>query len=112
MPVYKPIRMNFAIFLSGRRTVLSALGEQLAKPDICPSTFAQTPSLEYKTALQTTSVLCEIRRFIKAKAEGVDRMISMNSARALAITLLAICLTPFTPAMSAEKWDLYVYNAV
>jgi TRAP-type C4-dicarboxylate transport system substrate-binding protein len=39
-------------------------------------------------------------------------MISMNSARALAITFLAICLAPFTPALSAEKWDLYVYNAV
>src|SRR3954467_6382038 len=39
-------------------------------------------------------------------------MISMNSARALAITFLAICLAPFSPALSAEKWDLYVYNAV
>src|SRR3954447_16246305 len=39
-------------------------------------------------------------------------MISMNRARALVIILLAICLTPFTPAVAAEKWDLYVYNAV
>jgi TRAP-type transport system periplasmic protein len=39
-------------------------------------------------------------------------MISMNRARALVITLLAICLAPFTPAVAAEKWDLYVYNAV
>src|SRR6266446_10073265 len=40
-------------------------------------------------------------------------MISMKSARGtLAATVLAFCLTPFTPAVSAEKWDLYVYNPV
>jgi TRAP-type C4-dicarboxylate transport system substrate-binding protein len=41
-------------------------------------------------------------------------MISMMSARVmlLAATVIAFCLTPFTPAVSAEKWDLYVYNAV
>jgi len=40
-------------------------------------------------------------------------MISMKSARVtLAATVLAFCLTPFTPAVSAEKWDFYVYNAV
>jgi TRAP-type C4-dicarboxylate transport system substrate-binding protein len=40
-------------------------------------------------------------------------MISIKSARVtLAATVLVFCLTPFTPAVSAEKWDLYVYNAV
>jgi TRAP-type C4-dicarboxylate transport system substrate-binding protein len=40
-------------------------------------------------------------------------MISIKSARVtLAATALVFCLTPFTPAVSAEKWDLYVYNAV
>jgi TRAP-type C4-dicarboxylate transport system substrate-binding protein len=37
----------------------------------------------------------------------------MKSARVtLAATVLAFCLTPFTPVVSAERWDFYVYNAV
>ena len=40
-------------------------------------------------------------------------MISMKSARlAMAATVVAIALAPMRPAVSAEKWDLYVYNAV
>lgn len=40
-------------------------------------------------------------------------MISMRSARVtMAAAVLAFCLTPLSPAVSAEKWDLYVYNAV
>lgn len=40
-------------------------------------------------------------------------MISMRSARVtMAAAVLAFCLTPLRPAVSAEKWDLYVYNAV
>jgi TRAP-type transport system periplasmic protein len=40
-------------------------------------------------------------------------MISMKSARVtMAATVLTFCLTPLSPAVSAEKWDLYVYNAV
>lgn len=40
-------------------------------------------------------------------------MISMRSARVtIAAAVLAFFLTPLSPAVSAEKWDLYVYNAV
>lgn len=31
---------------------------------------------------------------------------------ALAMVAFALCLTPFRSAAAAEKWDLYVYNAV
>jgi TRAP-type transport system periplasmic protein len=30
----------------------------------------------------------------------------------LAATALAFCLMPYSPATAAEKWDLYIYNAV
>lgn len=40
-------------------------------------------------------------------------MISVKSARlTMAATIVAFGLAPFRPAVSAEKWDLYVYNAV
>jgi TRAP-type transport system periplasmic protein len=40
-------------------------------------------------------------------------MISMKSARlTVAATVVAFGLAPLRPAASAEKWDLYVYNAV
>ena len=40
-------------------------------------------------------------------------MVSMKSARlAMAATVVVFALTPVRPAVSAEKWDLYVYNAV
>jgi xanthine/uracil permease len=38
-------------------------------------------------------------------------MTSTSKARA-ALVALAFCLSPFTAATAAEKWDLYVYNAV
>jgi TRAP-type C4-dicarboxylate transport system substrate-binding protein len=40
-------------------------------------------------------------------------MISVKSARVTAAAAaISFCLMPFGPALSAEKWDLYVYNAV
>ena len=40
-------------------------------------------------------------------------MVSMKSARlAMAATVVVFAMTPVRPAVSAEKWDLYVYNAV
>ena len=40
-------------------------------------------------------------------------MISMKSARlTMAATVVAFGLIPAKPAIAAEKWDLYVYNAV
>jgi TRAP-type C4-dicarboxylate transport system substrate-binding protein len=40
-------------------------------------------------------------------------MILIKSARAMMVAAaISFCLMPFSRAVSAEKWDLYVYNAV